>query len=828
MSRSVIAPPPSATSAPLPGNSAARSAGIRSERRLSAIRWPPACSIARGVHPTCSPEAMSATRHFRLAPVLLLAGCVSDLARPPAAPPVVPVAVALRDLDYSGDQGALASLDRELAAAGTDAAKLSVLADRLLALLRAGDASTAARQAACQRLGLIFAVFPPDEVALSVLRPLLLSESESDFARLALEPAAGNATDQLLIDAVAESTDRVRPGLVQTLTRRAPAVAVPLLVPLLRDADPPTAAAAAATLGRIGGPTAIAALRSAPPSPAVFAALLALAGTLSATEGAALAQALAADSRWPAHDRAAAARTLLDLEPARAVARIVEFLAGDQAALRQTALGQLGTSHAPGLVTALGGAFSSLEPSIQPAVLAALSRCADAAATPLILSATHHADPGVRIAAITALGSQPGDASLVNELGRLALTQDADEARTARAALARLHGPGVTAAILAGATSDEAVFRAVFIDQLAARNVTEGLPLLRRCRDDPNPAIRLAALNALATLAPPDDQSLLLDWLLNAPSEEERSPALRAVASVTQRNPDTTARARPIFEALEKSPPATARTLLPLLLRLGGRESAECAARLALQSDPALSTAAVATLARWPDATAQSSLVTVATSVTAPADLRATAAEAALGYHERTREPWLAADTERAVRLLDLANDLAIRARLVPLLGRAGDRAAADLAKKFQADPALADLARSAVTLIAANRAGPPAIRVSKNEEAAAQITDGSIATAWAAVITPDLWLEFDFRTSRPMHRLTFDQTGRAAEFPEQLEIYVTDDPKNSGRPVATAVGQRNRTVVDLPPGTRGRYLIVKNTVERLSAMWSISELFID
>jgi HEAT repeat protein len=605
-------------------------------------------------------------------------------------------------------------------------------------------------------------------------------------------------------------------------------VAVPPLVALLRDADPPTAAAAAAALGRIGGPTAIAALRRAPPSPTVFDALLALAGTLSPAEGAALAEALAADSRWPAHDRAAAAQTSLDLEPARAAARIVEFLASDRAAFRQTALGLVGTSHAPGLVAALDGAFYSLDLSIQPAVLAALSRRADAAATPLVLGAAHRADPGVRAAAITALGSQPGDVSLVIELGRLALAQDADEARTARAALARLHGPGVTAAILAGATSGDAASRAVFIDQLAARNVAEGLPLLRHCRNDPNPAIRLAALNALATLAPPEDQSLLLDWLLKAPSEEERSRALRSVASVTQRNPDTTARARPVFEALEKSPPAIARTLLPLLLRLGGRETAECAARLALRSDTALSTAAVATLARWPDATAQASLVTVATSVTARTDLRAAAAEAALRYYERAREPWLAADTERVARLLDFSTDLAIRARLVPLLGRAADRAAADLAERLQAEPALADLARSAATLIAANCAGPPGIRVSKNEEAAARIIDGSTATAWAAVLTPDLWLECDFRTSRPMHRLTFDQTGRAAEFPERLEIYVTDDPRNPGRPVATAVGQRNRTVVDLPPGTRGRYLIVKNTAERLSAMWSICELFID
>jgi hypothetical protein len=80
----------------------------------------------------------------------------------------------------------------------------------------------------------------------------------------------------------------------------------------------------------------------------------------------------------------------------------------------------------------------------------------------------------------------------------------------------------------------------------------------------------------------------------------------------------------------------------------------------------------------------------------------------------------------------------------------------------------------------------------------------------------------------RPLTRLTLDETGRTGDFPERYEVFVTDDPAKPGKPVVTGSGQRNRTVIDFPAKTRGRYVIVKTTADRAEGWWAIAEVFVD
>jgi hypothetical protein len=56
----------------------------------------------------------------------------------------------------------------------------------------------------------------------------------------------------------------------------------------------------------------------------------------------------------------------------------------------------------------------------------------------------------------------------------------------------------------------------------------------------------------------------------------------------------------------------------------------------------------------------------------------------------------------------------------------------------------------------------------------------------------------------------------------------VTNDPAALGAVVAQGAGQRNKTVIDLPAGTSGRYVIIKNTAARADSSWTISDLYID
>ena len=107
-------------------------------------------------------------------------------------------------------------------------------------------------------------------------------------------------------------------------------------------------------------------------------------------------------------------------------------------------------------------------------------------------------------------------------------------------------------------------------------------------------------------------------------------------------------------------------------------------------------------------------------------------------------------------------------------------------------------------------------------------ILDGKTSTRWSAPALGEEWVEIDFRQSRPLRRLTLDQTGRTAEFPEQYAVHVTDDPKAPGPVVVQGQGQRNKTVIEFPAGTQGRYVVIKNTAERKETPWAICELYVD
>ena len=748
----------------------------------------------------------------------------------PASEPAARVtAIPLQDLDYSGDQSSLVALDRDLNAAGTDPKKLAALEARLVALLRRTDGSIAARQAVCQRLGLVLAATgTPSASVLDLLKIMLVDARESDIARLTLERTPGTAVDALLADALGKTTGRTRLGLIQTLTVRAPASAVPALAGLLTDKDAATAKAAATALAQIGNAAALTALRAAPATVVgLFDAKLTVARKLPPAQGIALLAELQDDANAAPHQRASALRGLLDLEPAGAAARIVAVLAGTDWTPKQAAVEAIYSSRAPGLTAALASQLPSWDVPTQAAVITAFSRRPDAAATNAIVAATKHTEATVRAAAINAVGDLPGDAALVTLLADLSSSDNLDTAKLARASLARLNGPGVSAAVLASAEKGPAAKRALFIEQIALRNLTEGLPFLRQCRQDPDATIRTAAVGSLGDLAPVSEQGLILDWAAGAKDSAEQTRALRALVTVTLNNPDTAKRALPIYAAIEKAPPATVVGLVPVLGRLGGTASAECAARLALSANATVADAAAAALSRWPDRTAQPSLVRVAANATV-ASARATANQAAFRYFERNREAWTPGETALVSALLGATTDTAARKKLVVLLNRAADKPALALVEKLQSEPALADAAKTAAQCIAANLAGPPKARVSESDGSAKNLFDGKTSTQWRAPVTPGQWVQVDFKQSRPLHRLTLDQTGRTGEFPERYQVFVTDNVDQPGKVLVSGAGKPNRTVIDLPTGTSGRYVLIKNTAERVDSMWTISEFFVD
>ena len=64
----------------------------------------------------------------------------------------------------------------------------------------------------------------------------------------------------------------------------------------------------------------------------------------------------------------------------------------------------------------------------------------------------------------------------------------------------------------------------------------------------------------------------------------------------------------------------------------------------------------------------------------------------------------------------------------------------------------------------------------------------------------------------------------------EDLQVYVSNDPTQPGEVRLQATGARYQTVLTLPAGVRGRYLLLKQMGTRSAptANWSIDELKVE
>jgi hypothetical protein len=93
--------------------------------------------------------------------------------------------------------------------------------------------------------------------------------------------------------------------------------------------------------------------------------------------------------------------------------------------------------------------------------------------------------------------------------------------------------------------------------------------------------------------------------------------------------------------------------------------------------------------------------------------------------------------------------------------------------------------------------------------------------------IVPGGWLRADLHNSRPVRKLTLEQGHREWDFPASVDIQVSDNPDEPGEVRAHAEGERYRTVITLPAGTRGRYLWIRQTGTR-SGPWAVAELVVE
>ncbi|MBM4019000.1 MAG: TIM barrel protein [Planctomycetes bacterium] len=495
------------------------------------------------------------------------------------------------------------------------------LVARLTALLKAG-ASLDGKRFICRQLSVAGTA-----ESVPALAALLLDKDLSDMARYALERIPDASAADAMRSALAKATGKQKVGMINSLGERRDAASGTAIAAALRDADAMVAEAAAAALGKIGGPDAVKALQAARPSakPEVKAtiadALMLCADRLVAEKKNDEASAIYQEMYKPTeakHVRMAALRGLVAAGGEKALPLLTEILAGTDAEMQAAALRFLRETAGPGSARTVAALLPKCTPSAQALLLDDLATRGDASTLPAAVGMLKSPDAAVRLAAIRAVG-RLGDASTLPALTQLAAGASGEEQDAARAALDRLPAADVNPAMLPLAEKGDAKVRAEVLRSLAARRAPGAVPVVLKAAEDADAAVRAAALATLDAIADEKAAPAIVALITKAKDDKDRQAAEKALGSLCSRAANKDACAGPALAAIGSAEMPARCALIRVLGRAGGAKA--LAAVKGFIKDPAaeIQDAAIRSLAAWADAAAAPDLLNIAKTAAKPA-----------------------------------------------------------------------------------------------------------------------------------------------------------------------------------------------------------------
>ncbi len=298
------------------------------------------------------------------------------------------------------------------------------------------------------------------------------------------------------------------------------------------------------------------------------------------------------------------------------VRAVVALLADEDKDVRALGLQQVReAAKGPAATKRFVAVLPTLAPEAQAGLLDALGERCDRTARPAVLEMLKSRDMQVRAAATRALGPL-GQASDAAVLASLLAASAGGEKTAARSSLVRLSGPTVNAAIAAALKEVPPGARAELIEVLVTRRAKDSVPSFLAAAEDPDAAVRAAALAALGQLAGPEHVANLVQLVLKAPKGPRRDAVEKTVMFVCARTADPDKRAGPVLAAVARLDAEQQTVLLPTLGRVGGQPALKIIEEAI--ADPRRREAGVQALCNWPDASVAPRLLDLAQTAGSP------------------------------------------------------------------------------------------------------------------------------------------------------------------------------------------------------------------
>jgi len=453
---------------------------------------------------------------------------------------------------------------------------------------------------------------------------LLMDEETADMACYAIGQNPSKEAGKALREALDKVSPKVQIRIINLLGDRRDDQSVEAIGKLVFGAEREVGEAAVAALGKIGGSKARKLLvegRAKGDSELRFAAtdaylrcaedLVAEGKTKQATV---IYKELVSKNETPII-RSAAIKGLADVGGQETVSLVIAALRDENRMVRTTARSCVRTMKGQGVTELFAGELPETSPDEQVFLIGALADRGDAAALPAITTAAKSANPGVRKAALQAVGKL-GDASFVGYLVKAATEgMSSEEKSTAVNSLKLLRGSRVDDTIVKSIQNSQPSVRSQLIQVLFERNAVGTVPALLDEAVNPDRKVRKAAFKALGRLGREKDLPSLVKLLVKLEDDSSRSQAERAVVTVSRKIGETSKQADAVLAGLRSEKRVAVRC--SLLRALGGiannnaLRTLESACGGSKETNPAVRDTAVRTLAKWPNATAAEVLLEI-------------------------------------------------------------------------------------------------------------------------------------------------------------------------------------------------------------------------
>ena len=239
----------------------------------------------------------------------------------------------------------------------------------------------------------------------------------------------------------------------------------------------------------------------------------------------------------------------------------------------------------------------------QGLLILALADRGDSRVLPTVLQAAQSSDAQLRLLAFRAL-KRVGDASCVPALLDAAVEGSSEVSQAALESLDSLQDKSVDDQVAAQLSQAQGKRRLMLMKLAGRRRTAAAIPTLWKAADDPDAAIRTAALTAPGAVIDTADLSQLIARLATTQNEQEVAALDQALRDVCLRAEDREAVAAELAAALPTAGGPVKSKILDTLNVVGGATSLEAVAAAAQSNDEELRDAASRVLGQWKSADA--------------------------------------------------------------------------------------------------------------------------------------------------------------------------------------------------------------------------------